>query len=113
MNSQQKSSNGASLGYEKAYLICPERINHPEMGLERLIELSTMSDGSTVRSIRPKLSRHLLQTRLMAFIPSPYASSHVQIVLYKKGRSSRPIGDSEAALADNRVDLRSLEPAPL
>jgi hypothetical protein len=47
MNSQQKSSNGASLGDEKAYLICPERINHPEMGLERLIELSTMSDGST------------------------------------------------------------------
>src|SRR5215471_10309770 len=48
MNSQ-KSSNGASLGEEKAYLICPERINHPEMGLERLIELSTMSDGSTTR----------------------------------------------------------------
>ncbi len=47
MNSQLKSSNGASLGDEKAYLICPERINHPEMGLERLIELSTMSYRST------------------------------------------------------------------
>ena len=32
---------------EKTSLICPERINQPEMRLERLIELSTMSDRST------------------------------------------------------------------
>jgi alanine dehydrogenase len=43
----QKSSNGASLVEEKTCLICPERINQPEMGLERLIDLSTMSDRST------------------------------------------------------------------
>jgi len=45
----QKSSNGASLWEEKACLDCFITENRPEVGLEKLLELSTMSDGSTPR----------------------------------------------------------------
>ena len=42
-------SDGASLRDEKACPDCPMTKNRPEMGLERLVEFSTMSDGSTGR----------------------------------------------------------------
>ena len=44
---QEKMSDGASLREEKACPDCPLTKNRPEMGLERLVEFSTMSDGST------------------------------------------------------------------
>jgi hypothetical protein len=44
---QQKMSEGASLREEKACPDCPMTKNRPEMGLERLVELSTISNGCT------------------------------------------------------------------
>ena len=44
----QKSSDGALLCEEKAQLDCLITKNRPEMGLERLVELSTISYGSTL-----------------------------------------------------------------
>ncbi len=44
---QQKMSDGASLQEEKACPDCPMTKNRPEMGLERLVELSTISYGCT------------------------------------------------------------------
>jgi hypothetical protein len=46
---QQKMSDGASLREEKACPDCPMMKNRPEMGLERLVELSTISYGCTGR----------------------------------------------------------------
>jgi hypothetical protein len=43
----QKHSDGALLREEKACLDCLIIKNRPEMGLERPVELSTMSNGST------------------------------------------------------------------
>ena len=43
----QKSSDGALLCEEKAQLDCLITKNRPEMGLERLVELSTISYGCT------------------------------------------------------------------
>ncbi len=44
---QQKMSEEASLREEKACPDCPMTKNRPEMGLERLVELSTISNGCT------------------------------------------------------------------
>ncbi len=46
---QQKMSEGASLREEKACPDCPMTKNRPEMDLERLVELSTISYGCTRR----------------------------------------------------------------
>ena len=43
----QKSSGGALLWEEKAQLDCLITKNRPAMGLERLVELSTISYGCT------------------------------------------------------------------
>jgi IS1 family transposase len=50
---QEKMSDGASLREEKACPDCPLTKNRPEMGLERLVEFSTMSDGSAVSKVLP------------------------------------------------------------
>jgi len=43
----RKSSDGASLGEEKACLDCIITKNQPQMGLQRVIEFSAMFIGST------------------------------------------------------------------
>jgi hypothetical protein len=51
---QQKLSDGASLREEKACPDCPMTKNRLETGLERLVELSTISYGCTTgRHDRP------------------------------------------------------------
>ena len=50
---QQKMSDGASLWEEKACPDCPMTKNRPEMGLERLVELSTISNGCTKKMVLP------------------------------------------------------------
>ena len=45
---QQKMSEEASLREEKACPDCPMTKNRPEMGLEKLVELSTISNGCTL-----------------------------------------------------------------
>ena len=44
---QQKNSDGASLREEKACPDCLMTKNRPEVGLQRLVDLSTISNGST------------------------------------------------------------------
>jgi hypothetical protein len=73
MNSQ-KSSNGASLGEEKACLICPERINHPEMGLERLIELSTEWSSREILAHLVDDEIYVMRTRLERIIKEDHPS---------------------------------------
>ena len=48
---QQKMSEEASLREEKACPDCPMTKNRPEMGLERLVELSTISNGCTSEEV--------------------------------------------------------------
>jgi len=43
----QKMSDGASIREEKVCPDCPLTKNRPKIGLERLLELSTMFNGST------------------------------------------------------------------
>jgi hypothetical protein len=50
---QQKQSDGASLREEKVCPDCPRTKNRHERGLERLVELSTMFNGSTSRQVLP------------------------------------------------------------
>jgi hypothetical protein len=46
---QQKMSDGASLREEQACPDCPLTKNRPVKGLERLVEFSTIFNGSTTR----------------------------------------------------------------
>jgi hypothetical protein len=50
---QQKISDGASLREEQACPDCPLTKNRPVKGLERLVELSTISNGSTPQRVDP------------------------------------------------------------
>ncbi len=51
---QQKNSDGASLWEEKACPDCSMTNIQPEVGLERLVDLSTISNGNTYPRLRGK-----------------------------------------------------------